>query len=520
MPSEERNPSSAFRAHCCPCAGHTHDGVSRREFLGVGGLAALGGVALSGLSWSVLAAEGADDAPPPRRALTVKPVLSFDLPTRQPQTSWRPWGSIHTQQDVDNEIKRIKGELDKLQAAADFPVTFLPIACGKNAQDLAGATAEIASADVTLLYAAGGAKEIPDMIGRTAKDTIIFCRHKSGPAYLWYEIISPIYLRNFTDKLATKGIDDQDVVVDSQDGLLWRLRALCGLRNTIGSRILAVGGPSGWATAAAPQLAKDRFKLDIRTVSYDELGKLIKEARADQAAVDKARRRAEEYLKLPGTTLETQRQFVDNAFLLEQIFRNLMKRADCRAMTINSCMSTIMPASETTACLPLSTLNDDGYMAFCESDFVVIPAGILLRNISGRPHFLNDPTYPHDGVITLAHCTGPRKMDGKHPEPVRILTHFESDYGAAPKVEMRKGQITTNLVPDFKAERWLGLTGEIVDAPFLPICRDQIDIRFQCDSLKLAQRMPGFHWMTCYGDYLKEIGYALKRVGIHWESLG
>jgi hypothetical protein len=32
--------------------------------------------------------------------------------------------------------------------------------------------------------------------------------------------------------------------------------------------------------------------------------------------------------------------------------------------------------------------------------------------------------------------------------------------------------------------------------------------------------MPGFHWMTCYGDYAKEIGYALKRVGIHWEFLG
>ena len=189
-------------------------------------------------------------------------------------------------------------------------------------------------------------------------------------------------------------------------------------------------------------------------------------------------------------------------------------------MTINGCMSTIMPLAETTACLPLSTLNDDGYMAFCESDFVVIPAGMLLRNISGRPHFMNDPTYPHDGVITLAHCTGPRKMDGKTVEPARILTHFESDYGAAPKVEMRKGQMVTNIIPDFKAERWVGLRGEIVDAPFLPICRNQIDIRFKCDSLKLAERMPGFHWMTCYGDYLKEIGYALKRVGIQWESLG
>ena len=177
-----------------------------------------------------------------------------------------------------------------------------------------------------------------------------------------------------------------------------------------------------------------------------------------------------------------------------------MKQADCRAMTINSCMGTIMPMSETTACLPLSTLNDDGYLAFCESDFVVIPSGMLLANISGKPMFLNDPTYPHDGIITLAHCTGPRKMDGKKLEPVRILTHFESDYGAAPKVEMRKGQKVTNIVPDFASKRWVGLSGEIVDSPFLPICRSQIDVRFTCDSLKLAERMPGFHWMTIYGD--------------------
>ena len=48
-------------------------------------------------------------------------------------------------------------------------------------------------------------------------------------------------------------------------------------------------------------------------------------------------------------------------------------------------MGTIMPLAETSACLPLSTLNDDGYLAFCESDFVVIPAGILMASISGHP---------------------------------------------------------------------------------------------------------------------------------------
>jgi L-fucose isomerase-like protein len=271
---------------------------------------------------------------------------------------------------------------------------------------------------------------------------------------LWYEIVSPIQLRGHSDQRVTKNFDEQDVVVDSQDEVLWRLRALCGLKNTLHSRIITIGGAGGWAQPKAPELAKERFQLEIQNVSYPELGEMIKAARADAAAVALAQKRAEAYLKTPGTTLETEPKFVENAMLLDQIFRAIMKQADCRALTINGCMATIMPMAETTACLTLSTLNDDGYLAFCESDFVVIPSGILLANISGRPVFLNDPTYPHDGLITLAHCTGPRKMDGQTLEPARIMTHFESDYGAAPKVEMRKGEMTTNILPDFQAERW------------------------------------------------------------------
>lgn len=517
MHRPDQHGENRFHAHCCPCGNHITEGVNRREF--IGGAAALGGIALTGLSWTMLlAAEGELPSAPTRRPLVVKPVLAYDAPKPHPQTSWRAWGGIQTHEDAKAEVARIQGELEKLKAAADFPVNFLPVATLTPGQDLGPLKDDLAAADLTLLYAAGNHNL--KALSEASKDMVFFCRHTSGPTYLWYEIVSPIYLRNHTDTLTAKNIDDRDVVVDSQDELLWRLRALCGLRNTVGSKILAVGGPSGWATPAAPKLARDKFKLDIQTVSYDELGQLIKEARADKSAVELARRRAEEYLNLPQTKLETKRQFVDNAFLLEQVFRGLLRKAECRAITINACMSTIMPASETTACLPLSTLNDDGYMAFCESDFVVVPAGMLLRNIADVPQFMNDPTYPHDGVITLAHCTGPRKMDGKTLEAARLLTHFESDYGVAPKVEMRKGQVVTNIIPDFKAERYVGLRGEIVDAPFLPICRDQIDIRFQCDSLKLAQRMPGFHWMTCYGDYLKEYGYALKRVGIQWENLG
>jgi L-fucose isomerase-like protein len=235
--------------------------------------------------------------------------------------------------------------------------------------------------------------------------------------------------------------------------------------------------------------------------------------------VSRARQRAAEYLDDSSLSLETKRSYVDNCFLLEEVLRKIMDQENCRAITISGCMGTIMPLAETSACMTLSLLNDAGYLAFCESDFVVIPAGVLLANISDKPVFLNDPTYPHDGIITLAHCTAPRRMDGKNSEPARILTHFESDYGAAPKVEMKKGQVVTNIIPDFQVNQYVGLKGTIIDNPFMDICRSQIDISFDVDSNLLAKRMPGFHWMTGYGDYLRETGYALKRLGIEWEQM-
>jgi L-fucose isomerase-like protein len=312
-----------------------------------------------------------------------------------------------------------------------------------------------------------------------------------------------------------------DVVVDRTEEVVWRLRALYGVKNTVGSRIVAIGNADGWGIGheLAPKTAVDDWKLDIRNVSYDDMGKRIQSAMADAARVKRSQEEARAYLKDDGLRLETDGGYVERAFLLRQVFDDLMAEHDAPAITINQCMSTIMPMSQTTACLVLTLINDAGPMAFCESDFVVIPSGILLRHISGKPVFLNDPTYPHDGMVTCAHCTAPRRMDGRHLEDARILTHFESDYGAAPKVEMKKGQVITMIDPDFANHRWLGFRGEIIDNPFLDICRSQVDVTVEGDCDRLVQDMCGFHWMMSYGDYRKELGYALGKVGIEWVDL-
>ncbi len=528
MTDHPHTPSDCSSHECCCCSGSQHaadraDELSRRGFLtGITG-AAISTTVLSGLTWSAMAAGQDISLPMPadRRELLVKPIFVYGLPERRPQTSWRAWGGIQTQADADAETGRIKKELALLRSEADFPLKTLPIAHVTHPDHVKGLS-DAAKADVMLVYAAGGWTNIYDDIAKLKKDTIIFIRHRSGPLYLWYEIISPRFLRQHSDEPAVEGIDTDDVVVDELREVLWRLRALCGLKNTLGTKIIAIGGASGWSHGGrnAPQLTVDRFKFDINSVSYDELGKLIKSAKADASAVNLARSRAAKYLAAPGVTLETKKQYVENCFLLDQVMRSIMAEHDARAITINSCMGTIMPIAETSACMALCTLNDDGYLAYCESDFVIIPAGVLLSNISGKPAFLNDPTYPHHGIMTLAHCTGPRKMDGKNLDPARIVTHFESDYGAAPKVEFQKGQTVTMIDTDFKFEKWLGMSGTVVETPFLPICRAQLDVEFKADTETIARNMRGFHWMLGYGDYLKELNYALKRTDISFENYG
>lgn len=496
----------------------TSSGVTRRQFLHSVGAATVGGLALSALDLEAAVDPGPQRPPRLQKTLKVQPVLTYEVPKRREATSWRNWGGIQTDEDAAREKERIAAELKKLQAQAGFPLEILPVAPVKTLEQ-AKATGG-GDYDVPLIYAAGGGwGGIFEALMGPNRHSLMFLRHDSGPVYLWYEIVHPRFLRKTVDEYDAKlSLDVHDVVVDKPEELLWRLRALSGLKQTLGKRIVSIGGSAGWGAGGrqAPDISKTLWKLDLVDYPYKDLEPRLKAAYADAALVRRSEAAAARYLKQPRTTLETTRPFVNNAFVLLEVLKDILDEAKTDAITINACMGTIMGMSKTTACLPLSLLNDEAYLAFCESDYVVIPSGILLHYISGLPVFLNDPTYPHDGIVTLAHCTAPRKMDGKRSERARVLTHFESDYGAAPKVEMKLGQLTTNLVPDFACKKWVGFAGTIVGNPFLDICRSQVDVKVHGDANALLQQMKGFHWMLSYGDHLKECGYALKKMGVEF----
>ena len=102
------------------------------------------------------------------------------------------WGGIHTPEAAAEEVARIEGELAKIRKAADFPVEIAKVACVNNATEVQD-SAELKAADVVIMYGAGYGI---DACKEWGKDVILFQRHRSGPVYLQYEIISPRFLRN------------------------------------------------------------------------------------------------------------------------------------------------------------------------------------------------------------------------------------------------------------------------------------------------------------------------------------
>ncbi|NUM54549.1 MAG: sugar isomerase [Candidatus Hydrogenedentes bacterium] len=503
---------------CCHC-------INRREFMGASASMAVGAAGLLHLAiaepvhapFSSLEWDPAKPFLSIGKSLRVQPVLMYRLPTHKEMSSWKSWGGVQTEDAARDEAQRIAKELDDLAKRAPFPMTIQPVVHVTTPEE-ASASASLA-ADATIIYPATGSGTmltacVPE------RGAIVFVRHRSGPVYYWYEALSTRYLKMANDtEPSEKRLHVEDVVVDEMDELLWRLRALYAVANFKGTRIVALGGPMGKYAGDAPQVAREKFGFDIVEVSYDDLGKRIESAMKDPSVLQRAEEWTQAYLDLPGTSLETDRSFVTNAFVLYGLFKQIMAEHETHCFTIKDCMSTIMPMSKTTACLTLEILNDEGYGAFCESDFVVVPAGVLLRHLTNQPVFMHNSTFPHQAMVTCAHCTGPRRMNADRYEPARIVTHYESEFGAAPKVEMPIGQELSFVNPEYTTGRWVGIRGTVESNPYYDICRSQQDVRIHGEWKRLLNEVRDSHWMMVYGDHLEAIGYAAPRIGITWDNV-
>ncbi len=410
MSAEHRENESRYAHHGCGDSARASLALSRRSLLGgLGAVAAVGG--LNGAGSAQSASAGArqivkSEPLPKGRPLRVQPALMYYLDQRQEKTSWRSYGGLCTEADVTTEIGRITGELQRLVREAEFPIEILPMARIRD-EGSARQVAE-ADADAIVLYAASGGTNFVNIIASSKTPMVMFLRHRSRPFYLWYEIAHWRFLRQNGDTFAAVNANMEDIVVDDYHEVLWRLRALYGLANAKGTKMLAIGGLVAYsepAQANGPSHAREVWGYEIETLTEEQFAEHLAQARNDPKRVQEAQRRADELLSTPNVTLATERKFVVNSYLALAVCERLMARTGASNFGFGRCMGRpVIEMLDTPPCLILSLANDAGYTAYCHTDLSHTLPGVLLRWIAGRPTFVCNSHFPHDGLFTVAHC--------------------------------------------------------------------------------------------------------------------
>lgn len=167
-----------------------------------------------------------------------------------------------------------------------------------------------------------------------------------------------------------------------------------------GTRIGVFGNPSDWLIASGIDYDYLRKHFGIETAFID-LQRLIDGV---------------------GTTAQTDILAADKTY---SAIKMICQKEHLDAMTIR-CFD-IVKACNTTSCLALAKLNDEGIVAGCEGDMQTLMTMLLAKKLCNEPAFMANPSILTDKTSMFAHCTVPLSMCYK----TNMRTHFESGIGVA-----------------------------------------------------------------------------------------
>jgi len=167
---------------------------------------------------------------------------------------------------------------------------------------------------------------------------------------------------------------------------------------------------------------------------------------------------------------------------------------------------------DTTGCLALARLNDQGIIAGCEGDLVSTVTMIWVRELLDEVAWMANPSRanPVDDTLWLAHCTVPPSLVSN----LRLDTHFESDRGVGMHGEFAPGPITVVRVGGTAMDLlWLA-EGEILHPGDEPdLCRTQVELRLEDGAVASLLNDP-------LGNHLVMIqGHHADRLKTWWRTM-
>ena len=241
-----------------------------------------------------------------------------------------------------------------------------------------------------------------------------------------------------------------------------------------GTRIGVFGTPSDWLIASGVDYDYLREHFGIETVFID-LQRLVDEIK------------------------------ISNPY---SAIKKICQEEHLDAMTIR-CFD-IVKACNTTSCLALAKLNDEGIVAGCEGDMQTLMTMLLAKKLCNEPAFMANPSILTDKTSMFAHCTVPLSMCFK----TNMRTHFESGIGVAVQGDLPLGDYTIMKWGGRRLDKFFVTEAKAIKNEYSNhFCRTQITFDINLKPY-LLNRPIGNHHVIIKGRHVDEIRRFMKENGI------
>jgi L-fucose isomerase-like protein len=313
-------------------------------------------------------------------------------------------------------------------------------------------------------------------------------------------------------------------VPNSQEEMLRVISCLRARKILSGTRILY---PTewGWPSVASitginePERLKDRFGVDLVTISYERLGAMMENMIKNPEVQNKAEKLAQTLIDNADHSYLDEKFVIKSLIFYESIIK-LMKEYQCNSFTIECfefCSSQLPEKWEVTPCLVHTLFKDQGIPSACEGDFAALLGMELLMSLSGKSPHLGNMFMEKNESLQINHSVPGIRMNGfnEPPLPYQLGRFVESGWGTKVSVDFmnndEKNVTVIRMNPD--ASSLLVLKGRLVGSSGydedLLSCSASAYVVGQASGTAREfiekQVNYGNHLVWVYGDYSKEL---------------
>ncbi|NDV64860.1 fucose isomerase [Bacteroides sp. 224] len=265
-------------------------------------------------------------------------------------------------------------------------------------------------------------------------------------------------------------------------------------RSLAKKRVGVIGTPSSWLISSNVDylLAKRRWGVQYIDISLENV-----QERFAQISDDEVGEACVVFTNKALACREGSPEDLIKAMRLYRAIKQICTEENLDAITL-SCFK-LMDLTETTGCLALSLLNDEGILAGCEGDLQSIFTLLVIQALTGKTGFMANPSMINSKTneVIFAHCT----IGVKQAEQYIIRNHFESETGIAIQGILPTGVVTIVKCGGESLDEYYLASGMLTEnTNYINMCRTQVRIKLNNSAGYYLKNPLGNHHIVIQGD--------------------